>query len=213
MAKGRITRPRPIESAILKHGWKNFEFRDLMTNVPREQLNALEIFFIRHFDSNNPKCGYNANSGGDAPTEISPRTVQKIVAKLRKPAVWKHPVHGIFVGSAAELLKTFPDAVKVGHARLSKIRRGLLKHAGGWTCPEVPGSVLPSYLSDVPRLWVNDQLGVRFFGSARELSKSRYSVWQNPEQLVTILTGKTTSVYSKGWRLATEEEARGAAAA
>ena len=48
--------------AIKKHGYKKFQFEILESNIPREQLNSREIYWIKKFDSH--KNGYNSTPGG-----------------------------------------------------------------------------------------------------------------------------------------------------
>ena len=56
-----------FQNAWNKYGEENFEFEliHIVSNV--EELNDLEIYYIKKYNSNNPKFGYNITSGGDAP--------------------------------------------------------------------------------------------------------------------------------------------------
>jgi len=49
--------------SIKKHGWENFKPEILAENVPIEELNDLEIYYIALYDSFNN--GYNSTKGGD----------------------------------------------------------------------------------------------------------------------------------------------------
>lgn len=51
-------------SAIQKYGWNNFKHIILKENLNLEQANYWEKYYIKLYNSNNSKYGYNLNSGG-----------------------------------------------------------------------------------------------------------------------------------------------------
>lgn len=59
-----------IDKEIQKLGWKNFTYIVLEKNVPIDDLNDLERYWIRVFDCVKPK-GYNRTRGGQKHFEIS----------------------------------------------------------------------------------------------------------------------------------------------
>ena len=52
-----------IHQAFRKYGLKNFSF-EILEECSQEQLDDLEIKWIKFFDSQNPNKGYNCTSGG-----------------------------------------------------------------------------------------------------------------------------------------------------
>lgn len=51
--------------AILKYGWDNIKHEVLTIVKTREEAIALEVHYIKEYNSNNPKYGYNNTEGGD----------------------------------------------------------------------------------------------------------------------------------------------------
>jgi len=51
--------------AICKHGRENFSIRSLAQPIDCQQMDALEIFFIRVLETRNSEIGYNLTDGGD----------------------------------------------------------------------------------------------------------------------------------------------------
>ena len=89
--------------AIEKYGWDGFDHIILTHAETKEKAEDLERFYIALFRSNNPKFGYNLDSGGSTCREISEETRQKYVEIARKRAQdpeykkkisesWKHRV-------------------------------------------------------------------------------------------------------------------------
>lgn len=52
-------------NAIKKYGWENFAVEILQDNLTREQANELEIKYIKQFNSQDEKIGYNISDGGN----------------------------------------------------------------------------------------------------------------------------------------------------
>lgn len=80
-----------IYNALRKYGWNNF-LAEVIDTTPQNQpqLNYLETFYIRKFDSFHK--GYNCNEGGDAQHVISDETRRKLSDSKRGI---KNPNYGI----------------------------------------------------------------------------------------------------------------------
>ena len=61
--KGSKCKPA-LYAAFRKYGSKNFVICSLVCSLYKEQMNALEKFFIRTLESRNPEIGYNIAEGG-----------------------------------------------------------------------------------------------------------------------------------------------------
>lgn len=60
---------RPLYDAINKYGEENFSIEVVETNIPDEEINEKEIFYIKQFNSYvgfKSSNGYNATLGGDS---------------------------------------------------------------------------------------------------------------------------------------------------
>lgn len=53
-----------LYNAIRKYGGDAFSIRSLVQAVDKDQLDSLEIFFIRTLETQNPEIGYNITAGG-----------------------------------------------------------------------------------------------------------------------------------------------------
>jgi len=67
-----------LTNAIKKYGWENFKHYVLAENIPERDLDEVERHYIRKFDAQNPKFGYNEDSGGCKNKRHSERTKKKI---------------------------------------------------------------------------------------------------------------------------------------
>jgi hypothetical protein len=157
---------RPIEYALCKYGWEAFEARDLMTNVPEEDLDALERFFIRTFRANERGFGYNVESGGNRSKRISEDGIRRFrVAHSRFIVTWEHRQHGRHRCTAIELTRRFSG---LQAASLSKVRRGIYRQHRGWVSESPSGRFF-----DKKRVyrWQNED-GRKFVGSTGQLVRS-----------------------------------------
>ena len=76
----------PICNAIRKYGRENFTIAEVVQAETREQLDALERWFILAYNTIKPH-GYNLDPGGRTPGELHPETRAKMSkAKKGKPA-------------------------------------------------------------------------------------------------------------------------------
>lgn len=71
--------------AIRKIGIQNFTFQILQINVELEELNDLEINYIRKYNSDNPNKGYNLTKGGKftAKSKINEEKVKEIINSIK----------------------------------------------------------------------------------------------------------------------------------
>ena len=78
-------------AAIQKYGWDNFEHIILERNLTAEEAEEKEKYYIKLYQSNNMKYGYNLTSGGEKHKEFSQQTIQKMrEKKLGKPLSKEH---------------------------------------------------------------------------------------------------------------------------
>ena len=76
--------------AIQKYGWDNFEHIVLKENLSLEEANFYEEYYIKKFNSNDKKFGYNIRSGGKN-THLSDATKQKLSKRFKGV---NHPFYG-----------------------------------------------------------------------------------------------------------------------
>jgi hypothetical protein len=95
-------RKYPIHCAMAKYGIENFNFTPFHWFEKEDDAFGAERYWIRHFQSKNPRCGYNVTDGGEGASGVifteerktkisisltgkkkSPETVEKQAAKLR----------------------------------------------------------------------------------------------------------------------------------
>lgn len=51
--------------SIKKYGFENFKWEILEDNILKENIRDREIYYIKNYNSNNSKFGYNLTDGGD----------------------------------------------------------------------------------------------------------------------------------------------------
>ena len=73
--------------AMRKYGWDKFHFHPIIEATTQEQLDALEEFYIWHFDT--IKNGYNMDKGGDINAMHSEVIKERHDKKMRSPEVRK----------------------------------------------------------------------------------------------------------------------------
>ena len=80
-----------LSHAIRKYGWDNFQQEILIEDVPEEDLNNLEMSYIKIFDTTNRKKGYNLTAGGEGTTgwKISDEHKEKIRMAHKKHSAEK----------------------------------------------------------------------------------------------------------------------------
>ena len=72
-----------MHNAIKKYGWDNFQHEILEDNVPIENINEREKYWILFYKSNNRDFGYNIEDGGHAHRSFSDATRKKISDALK----------------------------------------------------------------------------------------------------------------------------------
>lgn len=67
--------------AIRRYGIENFTFQIIEQNIALESLNEVEIKYIKQYNSNNSKYGYNLTKGGEFThaSKITEQTVKSII--------------------------------------------------------------------------------------------------------------------------------------
>lgn len=70
-----------FSNAIKKYGWDNFLHDVLFEGLTKEEAEQKEIELIAHYDSTNPKKGYNHSLGGNSLGKHSEKTKQLISQK------------------------------------------------------------------------------------------------------------------------------------
>jgi hypothetical protein len=155
---------RPFEKAILKYGYAAFDFRDLMTNVPDDQLDALEKFFISYFRCDDKRFGYNIESGGNRLKKILPHVRAKISEANKRMRTWEKRGYGRIVASISEIAELDPSTTVNG---LQPLVCGTSRSHQGWVC-----------LTPRRRL---------------KVSRRVVHVWEHPDHGRVISTGKGLS--------------------
>ena len=71
-----------FHNAINKYGFDHFEYTILQENIPEQELDDLEKYYISIFDSMN--SGYNMTEGGDFTPSKNPEAAEKISKAIQK---------------------------------------------------------------------------------------------------------------------------------
>lgn len=77
--------------AIVKYGWDNITHEIVAEGLTREEAIDLEINLISHYNTTNPKFGYNQTAGGEghSGTPLSMETKRKLSESAKKQ--WSSP--------------------------------------------------------------------------------------------------------------------------
>lgn len=67
-----------MKRAIQKYGWENIEHHIRFDSLTKEDAETKEIELISFYKSNNPKYGYNIDSGGNSVGKHSEKSIQKM---------------------------------------------------------------------------------------------------------------------------------------
>lgn len=76
-------------SAIQKYGWDNIDHEIIETGLTKKQAEEKERYYIKLYDSTNPKFGYNITYGGGVGGRFTDETKRKISESLK--AAYKNP--------------------------------------------------------------------------------------------------------------------------
>jgi len=120
---------RPIDRAIIKYGWDNFEFSYLEKNVPENSLNEKEQFYIKLYKSTIDDGNYNLTSGGSKRKQYTKNLLKRMSIKATKINHWYHWDHGEFKCSRNELKIKFPN---LNILNLSQLSSGKKLYYNGW---------------------------------------------------------------------------------
>lgn len=80
--KGYTKRQPHMYNAIKKYGWDNFEHKILIDNISLEHADSLERMLIKAWRLQDPRYGYNSQSGGLTNATLADETRQKISKAL-----------------------------------------------------------------------------------------------------------------------------------
>lgn len=72
-----------LRNAIKKYGIHQFKINILFQTTDKFLLSLMETYYIKHFQSNNNKYGYNKTTGGEM-TIMNPDVIERRAAKRRK---------------------------------------------------------------------------------------------------------------------------------
>ena len=77
--------------AIVKYGWDNIIHEVVAEGLTRDEAIALEVNLISHYNTTNPKFGYNQTAGGEghSGTPLAPQTKRKLSQSAKKQ--WSSP--------------------------------------------------------------------------------------------------------------------------
>ena len=104
-------------NAIQEFGWDNFEHEVIASNLTETEASHMEQLLVEHFNTRNPKFGYNIDKAGLCKSEAQRR--QKISESVSGE---KHPLYGT----------TRPQETK------DKIREALSGENGYWYGKKMP---------------------------------------------------------------------------
>lgn len=76
-----------ISNSFKKYGFENHKF-EIICECDETELNELEIFYIKKYNSFNSKIGLNLKSGGEQGGKLSEETKQKLSDSLKGREVW-----------------------------------------------------------------------------------------------------------------------------
>lgn len=85
-----------IHRAMRKYGIDSFKFQILAVPDSQEVMDELEEYFIRLFDSTNPKKGYNLRTGGAGwrPNEETRKKMSEVQLLRTQAPGYVHPMQG-----------------------------------------------------------------------------------------------------------------------
>lgn len=66
----------PFSNAIIKYGWDNITHEILKAGLSKEEACELEKYYIKEYQTQDRRYGYNVLSGGDIPLDNCPQSVK-----------------------------------------------------------------------------------------------------------------------------------------
>lgn len=80
-----------LQRALFKYGFQNFDI-SIVETCPIELLNNRETFWIKFFNSTDPKIGYNCTLGGESPALINgPSQEARRKSSITHKKKWENP--------------------------------------------------------------------------------------------------------------------------
>lgn len=80
-----------LYKAMRKYGLEHFDFKIIEEDIPENQLNKREQYWIKYYDSHNPNKGYNLTDGGDGgkTRDVPPNSKEVCQIDLKENKVLK----------------------------------------------------------------------------------------------------------------------------
>lgn len=121
---------RPLYRSIRKHGAENFVF-EVLEQCEDDLIDDREQYWVSHFDSFNPECGYNLTTGGHQNYNVSNETCEKLsasglrhqAATQNRPEVKAKRSKSLRQHYARHGTQTLSDVAKERFSRLSERER------------------------------------------------------------------------------------------
>ena len=180
------------EKAQNLYGLAGIQFRNLMTNVGPLELDALERFFIRVYQSSERAHGYNTELGGNRHKTVSPETRRYRSLTSGIHGRWYHRKFGHRVDNPCHISKEFG----LDQPSLNLVRQGRHRSHRGWVCLDAP-----AYVSEKgrPRVWAHDD-GRVFTGDTRAITREFPDEKLYTPHLTRLVRRLPGYQQHKGWR-------------
>ena len=154
--------------AILKYGWNNFEHIILKEEVPVEELNHWEIYYIDYFHSyvrDEAGGGYNATKGGET-SKYTWELSEDIWLKTNyDPQIARQELYNRFITQFPKTLHTKAAVF----ARLKTLRLSTADNINYWTEEEI--ALLQEVYSVLPKLQLLEAFPGRSLEALRTKAK------------------------------------------
>lgn len=129
-----------LQRAIRKYGWENFKKEILVDEVPEEDLDNLEISYIKIHNATNRKYGYNLTAGGNGGS-LSEATKKKMSESQKKLQANREQFGSLHFDKSRKKWRVYsarPEYYYIGHYLTEEKARRALK------LYNESGEVLPS---------------------------------------------------------------------
>lgn len=137
-----------FHSAIRKYGKDNFIWDLLYQSMDFEHaFHEMESYFIAEYRSNEKPHGYNMTGGGGVGCLGFKHTEEHLTSITGKnnrlydhtQYTFRHPEHGIFVGTALELIGAYPD-MDIDRSQLTRVVKRKRVSVKGWKLIGIDGN-------------------------------------------------------------------------
>lgn len=148
-----------LKNSVIKYGHENFSVEILENCLFEEEIYFLEKYYIKHYDTLNPKFGYNFTSGGDRGYTYSLISNEKNrISHLGKPGKGKNkkghkkPKYLIEKANKTKkekfklgLIKPWNKGKKIGPMSAESIERSTKAHKKEVFCFDSSGNFIKKY--------------------------------------------------------------------